>query len=237
MDAKTVVNLLVEIAELEELHTQARQRVQLNARKDQDLRELQAEYEADAAKADAESKQTGHDFRSRDREIREVEARLADRRELLLGVTDNRQHLALTEEISALARRLDHLEDEAIAFLEEEESRVQHAGESRQESLAHGSETEDALHSMERESKDLADRIKNIELDLQRLVSMLPDADARHVQRLRQKLDQSVVFVHNGACCGCFNQLPVQEAINVDRGRTLVRCPSCLRYIVHRPWR
>ena len=237
MDGQTIVNVLVEIAELEELHVQARQTIERNTRQDRNLHDLQAEYEADAKQANKDAQQTSQDFRTRDREIRDIEARLVDRRDRLIGVSDRKQHRALTEEISSLEKRMDRLEEEAIACLYEEDSQAQAAEEARQESDDHGTETDATLHSMENESKELSTRIENIQLDLQRLISMLPVGEKRHLDRLRQKLDQSVVYQHNGACCGCFHQLPVQDAINVDRGRTVVRCPSCMRYIVHRSWK
>lgn len=237
MDSRTVINILVEIAELEELRLQAHQTIRRNARREKDLRELQAEYETDAELADSESLRTGRDFRARDREIRQVEVRLAERRDMIVGVTDRRQHRALSEEISALEKKLDRLETEAIAFLEEEDSRVEAAGQARQESTTRAAQTDETLRTMGQESGKMTARVENIDLDLRRLIGMLPGADRRHVELLRRKLDQSVVFLHNGACRGCFHQLPVQEAINVERGRSVVRCPSCMRYIVHHSWK
>ncbi len=237
MDPKTLVNILVEIAELEELQVQAQQTIVRNERKDHDLAELQAEYEADAQAAAAEAGTRGRDFRTINREVKETEARLADRRDRLIGVSDRRQHRALTEEISSLENRLERLEEEAILILEAEETDTEAAEAVRQESREMEARAQAEHEAMGAESRTMADRLANIELDLNRLVGMLPEAEKRHVTRLRGKLDRSVVFQHNGACRGCFNQLPVQEAINVDRGRTLVRCPSCLRYIVHRPWK
>lgn len=237
MDPQTLVNILVEIAELEDLRAQARLTIEENARKDRDLHELQAEYESDARQADAEAQAGGRDFRERDRQIRDIEARLADRRDRLIGVSDRRQFKALTDEIASLEQKLDKLEDEAIACLDEEDLRLQAAGQARLESFDHGRQTGEALSSLESRTREMTERLENIRLDLARLVGMLPPVEKRQVERLSAKLDQSVVFCQNGACCGCYHQLPVQEAINVDRGRTVVRCPSCMRYIVHRPWK
>ena len=237
MDSQTVVNILVEIAELEDLQAQAQHTILENASRDRKLRDLQAEYVADAERADAETQEKSRDFRSRDREIHEVEARLEDRRDRLVGVSDRKQHKALTDEIRSLEIRLDRLETEAIACLEEEDSRAQESDQVGRESREHGRETKASLQTMAADSVELEARIENIKLDLERLVGMLPPVEKRHVERLRQKLDQAVVFQHNGACCGCFHQLPVQEAINVERGRAIIRCPSCMRFIVHKSWR
>jgi predicted nucleic acid-binding Zn-ribbon protein len=231
------VNVLVEIAELEELHVQARQTLENNTSREDDLRALQAEYEADARQAEEQAHSRARGFRAINLEVREAETRLALRREQLIGVSDRRQHRALTEEISFLENKLEQLEEEAILQLENEESTEAEAAQLRQESGEREGKTRRELEDMASQSGNMSERLAHIDQDLHRLVSMLPPAEKRHIERLRAKLDRSVVFHHNGACCGCFSQLPEQEAINVDRGRALVRCPSCLRYIVHRPWK
>lgn len=237
MDERTLVNILSEIAELEELREKAREILQRNAKRDRELHELQDEYRSDAEAADAEAGSRGRTFRAIEGEMRQVEARLEDRRQHQALLADPRQHQALGEEIAALESRLARLEDEALGCLDEEESLAGAADEARRESREHGLKTEQDLHDLQDQSRAMAKRVANIDLDLHRLVGMLPPAEKRHVERLRGKLDRSVVYQHSGACCGCFNQLPVQEALNVDRGRTVIRCPSCLRYIVHRPWK
>ncbi len=82
-----------------------------------------------------------------------------------------------------------------------------------------------------------AGKTKHIQDDMGRLISMLPPTEGRAVVRLREKLDQAVVHHHEGACQGCFHQLPQQQALSVDSGRSIVRCPSCMRFLVHRSWR
>jgi len=66
---------------------------------------------------------------------------------------------------------------------------------------------------------------------------MLPVDVGRHVQRLRGKHDRAVAWVDEGTCTGCYAHLPAQLGIAAGRGRELVRCASCARYVVHRPWR
>ncbi len=90
---------------------------------------------------------------------------------------------------------------------------------------------------MTRDSTELAQKTLHIQNDLERLLGMLPPGENRAVIRLREKLGQAVVHHQDGACLGCFNQLPQQQAIVVEQGRIVVRCPSCMRFIVHRSWR
>lgn len=237
MDIQTLVNILVEIAQLEELQVQARQKIQDNQVKSHSLEELRAEYRKDEAEAVAGVQAQARTLRVIEQEIKSVEARIVDRDDRLIGVSDRRQHRALTEEISHLKLKLGQLEDEAMDLLEAEEQGQKVAEEVVQESADRRSAARSSQKEMGNESQMLAERLEHIQADLHRLLSMLPVTEKRHVERLQSKLDQSTVYLHNGACCGCFHQLPVQEAINVNRGRHLVRCPSCMRFVVHKPWK
>ncbi|MCB1183680.1 hypothetical protein KDM41_09600, partial [bacterium] len=74
------------------------------------------------------------------------------------------------------------------------------------------------------------------EVEIARLLALLPPAVRRHVERLHGGGRRAVVWVAGGACGGCFGQLPAQQAIDADKGKSLVRCAGCARYVVHRPW-
>ncbi len=237
MDPKTLINILVEIAELEELQLNASSKVEHNTELTFTLDELQAEYEADAAKAALENEGSEVTVRGLENEIRQVEELLKVKENQLIGLSDSRQVRAVTEEISSLKHRLDRLEDQAIALLNEQDDLQAGAVESQLESRDHGVKSRAKQNSMARESVDLNQKTHHIQLDLDRLVGMLPPVENRAIFRLREKLDQAVVHHQDGACLGCFNQLPRQQAIVVEQGRTLVRCPSCRRFIVHRSWR
>jgi predicted nucleic acid-binding Zn-ribbon protein len=61
---------------------------------------------------------------------------------------------------------------------------------------------------------------------------MTPAAVAGHLGRLREQYDQAVVRVEGRSCAGCGGQMPQQQAIDAARGKALVRCPSCARFVV-----
>ncbi len=237
MDPQTLVNLLVEIAELEELLLGATQKIKHNAELSFTLEELQAEYEVDAAKAARENEGAEVTVRGLENEIRQVAEWLKVKENQVVGLTDSRQVLALTQEIRSLKQRLDRLEDKTIDLLDQQDELKSEAVESRSDSLTHGAGSRAKQEAMARDSADLFQKTKYIQNDLERLLGMLPPSENRAVTRLRQNLDQAVVNHKDGVCLGCFNHLPQQQAIVVEQGRTVVRCPSCMRFIVHRSWR
>ncbi len=237
MDPQTLVNVLVEIAELEELLLNATRKIEHNAELSFSLEELQAEYEADAAKAARDNEGAEVTVRGLENEIRQVSELLKVKDNQVVGLTDSRQVRAITEEISSLKKRLDRLEDQTIELLNAQDQLKSEALDSRCDSRDHGARSRARQDAMTRDSVDLAQKTQHIQNDLERLLGMLPPGENRTVIRLREKLDQAVVHHQDGACLGCFNQLPKQQAIVVEPGRTVVRCPSCMRFIVHRSWR
>jgi len=236
VDPKTLINILVEISEFEVLLLRANQELKRNTDLTFTLEELQAEYESDAAEAARLNQGAEKSIHGLENEIRQVEELLKVKQQMIVGLTDRRQVRAVTDEISQLKQRLDRLEDDTIQLLDKQDQLKSEADESRSESRIHGTSSRARQDAMANASVDLSQKSKHILDDMQRLISMLPAAEGRAVVRLREKLDQAVVHHHEGACQGCFHQLPMQQAISVDGGRTVVRCPSCMRFLVHTSW-
>ncbi|MBU8870820.1 MAG: hypothetical protein KOO60_08180 [Gemmatimonadales bacterium] len=237
MDEKILINTLVELAGLEEELVAARGLLARNKAREGSLGDLQQEYSQDADRVENVGKAKEISFRNREGEILRLEAGLADRRNKLAGVGDPRQIQALKKEIDILSGKLDELETQALELLDEARDNSREAETARQES---NEQEENVLHQqgiMREESARAAAAETELVAEIERLVGLLPSSVSRHVSRLRKGLDQSSVYIASGACGGCFGQLPTQQGIAAEQGKSLVQCPSCARYVVHRPWR
>ena len=237
MDQQTLVNILSEIAELEELRLKAEHTVDSNTAFIRKMAALQAEYDADAQTAESLEKDGARQARSLERDLSTVEEQLREKNDRLVGVSDRRQHQALLREIAQLEKKREELEEAAIASLESGERAGQEAAQARVEQTEIHAAGDAESQAKAQEASAMSERLENIDVDLKRLLGMLPPLEKKHVERLMEKLDRAVVPLHNGACTGCFHQLPRQEAINVGRGRSVMRCPSCRRYLVHESWK
>lgn len=237
MEARIVIDVLVELARREHELTESAAAADRGRKEARDRQELLVELADDARLAKGDLDAAEAEFRRRDRDLRDLEARLAERRARLVGVSDRRQHRALGEEIAQLEARIAQLEDAAIAQLDEADRRRDAAADAGRDE-ADLARRDLAAHA------DLAARVDRAEAaraeiraEIERLVAMLPPDVARHVARLRRRDGQAVAWAEQGACTGCFSQLPPQDAIAADQGRRLVRCASCMRYLVRKPWR
>ena len=234
MDPQIVVNVLVELGQCEEELTDLRAQVARDRKLARDCRELADEYDDDAVVAKEIGRQADRDFRRHDRDLHAAEALLATKRGQLAGLGDLRQHRALTGEIAALEQKIEELEMAGLEALESAETSDGDATQARRDAQRAGDAAPAADPGAQRR-RDGA--VEELEEEIARLVGMLPRDVGRHVQRLRQRGDRAVAWVAESTCTGCFAQMPPQQGLAAARGRQMVRCASCARFVVHRPWR
>lgn len=232
-----MLNLMVELAGLEEELAAARATIAHHGRRDRHLRSLQDEYVADAENAAAAEKGAEVDLRRTEGRIRDVESALARKRAQVGAVGDPRQYRALQDEIGNLEAELDRLETSGLELLDDVRRKDTAAGEARRDRDAQESRGTEELDQMRREMEMARAAEEEIVQEIDRLTGLLPDVESRHVKRLMANLPQAVVRVQSGACGGCFSQLPAQQAIDAEQGKALVRCGSCSRYVVRKSWK
>lgn len=236
VDEKVLINILVEIAGLEQKLAVADHTLKHHTARERDLRALQDEYEDDAAAAHAGDQDVSVRLRTKENEIRAAEAALARKKEQLLAVTDDRQQRAVHKEIMDVEDLLAKAEDEALDLLLAQESAEEGSTAADSDRARQAVKGQAEISRMDSETTRAVASRTELVAERNRLLSMLPEAVRRHAERLQRNRGQAVVHLESGACGGCFSQLPAQVGIDVDRGRTVVRCPSCARFIVHRSW-
>ena len=237
MDPSVLLNLMVELAGLEEELAEARAVLTHHSRRDKHLRELQQEYVVDAASAESAGRDAAVTLRQTDRRIRDVETVLERKRDQVDGVTDRRQHQALQNEIKGLEAELERLELTGLELLEATDLKDGETVQACSDLDRQSGRGAEEMATMADESEKARAAEEEIDQEIQRLIGIMPAAEGRHVQRLRGQYDRAVVRVQSGACGGCFSQLPVQVGLDASQGRALVRCSSCARYVVRKPWK
>lgn len=232
-----MLNLMVELAGLEEELAEATATLVHHSRRDLHLRQLQTEYEADAAQAVAKGRDAAVSLRGTEARIQDIEAALAHKRDQVDGISDRRQYKALQAEIKALDKELDRLETRAIELMDDVGRRDRQAGQAEGERDTQEDRGSEELARMAEETNRARAAEQEIISEIDRLIGLLPDKIARHAIRLRTQYPQAVVRVQEGACGGCFSRFPTQQGIDAEKGRALVRCPACARFVVHKSWK
>jgi len=237
MDPSVLLNLMVEMAGLEEELADARAVLAHHSRRDRHLRELSQEYMDDAAAAEAAGLDAAVTIRQTDGRIRDIEGALERKRDQVIGVTDRRQYNALKDEIRSLEAQLERLETTGLELLEASDLKEDNAGQARDDLDRQHDRGSEEIARMEAESAKAKAAEEEIVQEIERLIGTMPPAEGRHVARLRGQYDRAVVRVESGACGGCFGQLPIQVGLDAKQGRALVRCSSCARYVVRKSWK
>jgi predicted nucleic acid-binding Zn-ribbon protein len=237
LDKEVMLNLMVELAGLEEELASVRATLAHHVARDRHLRELQEEYTEDVTREEGDSREATLSVRSAEGRIRDLEAALARKRDQLIGVTDRRQFQALQSEIRNLENELDRLETEAIELMEAAGRKTRRTEKAERERNAQADKGSAELARLDKEATQARLAEREISEEIERLLGMLPEATARHVARLRSQDGPAVVRVQGGACGGCFSRLPTQQGLDAAKGRALVRCASCSRFVVRQSWK
>ena len=232
MELKVVYAILAEVLALEERLAAARDARARHTRRDDHLGALGRELAADAEAARHAVDEANAVLRQLDRELREVELGIASRQERLATVADARQAVAVRLEAEALERRKQSLEAEALGLLGTLEAAEAAVGEADSDAGRQSARSRSELSGLAEAADRGAAALAAGEQEMVRLLGLLPEDLARHLRRLQARGDQSVAPVRSGACGGCFGQLPAVLVGEVERRRSLVRCPGCGRAVI-----
>ncbi len=234
MEQEIVVGLLAELAECAQLLEQARGVVDRYEQRRGFLADLRQEYQDDAGDAEASGAQLDRQVRAQESEIRTLESKVDQKRQQLDLVRDNKEYKALRDEITSLETQIDTRETATLQLIENAERRQEKAAALRQESDDKQSELAQQLAELAADAEQAAARSEQLETEIERLLSMVP-ADVRATfSRLRQGVPLPAAYLDEAACGGCHAQFPAQEAIEIARGKKVIRCQACGRFVVPR---
>lgn len=174
----------------------------------------------------------------RERKMLEKDADTAKsrRRELEVQqfrVKNNVEYQAMVREIEEMRRRASELEDQALAFLTEEEqaqAEIQRLSDlvAQEERKLHG-----VRERLTAELADFRNQLQKAQTARTQLVQKLePQLRSRYERILKSKGDMAVVGLDAGACRGCGYQLPPQRIGELHKKERVVVCEGCGRMLV-----
>jgi len=237
MEPEILIDVLVQLAGLESETAGCRARLAHGERVTEQLMGLDQEYADDAADADLRRQQTHVRQHSAERDLAALEETLARKRGQLASAADARSAEALRKEIATVVARQEALLEEACRLLDQEDRRGEESAQATEEQLAQQRKAAAELRRIAADREQTAAALPEIEAEIRRLADLLPEGIRRHLQRLWDRGDTGVVFVRDAACGVCGARLTPQQDLAVKRGREVVRCAACARFVVHRPWR
>ena len=202
--------------------------------RDEHLAALAAEHVADVAdEADLVAVRR-RDARRLEGELRDLEARLQERRARKAVVQDLHAAQALAHELEHLQAQRDGLEAQIFQAwddAEAETARLAKAEAASGETVARIADEREDLAA--REQKATA-ALAEVEAELREVLAGLPVRVTAKLGRLSARYDNPVAGLAAGGCDACGQMLPQQQAIDADHDRALPACTGCGRFIVAR---
>lgn len=199
---------------------------------EQDLAALAQEYTDDLAETRHQGRQLHQQARRLEDELQQLEAKLQDRRQRQTG--DAGTVLALAAEIAVLQRRRDALEQQILELWQKGETA---AGALAAERAA-AAQAQQRLACRRQELQDRSRRaeraVPEIDAELAHLLRQLPRPVAGRLAQIARRHSDPVADLNQGACAGCGQNLPLQQAFDADREAALIVCQGCGRFIVPR---
>ena len=230
------------------MHEQLEHLLELS-RIDSELRDLMDEYESlpgRIAEIEAESEAIGARIADREedleniwkqrrrleRELEDLQAKLADLESKRLVIKTNEEYAALTHEIESAKNDIAKTEDEILGRLEAWE-------EAKREFESSSADAAEAKRGLENEVSELRAQLARldeavlIKKDERLRVSkrIAPATLERYERILASKGDTALARIDNGACSGCYMKLPPQTVIEVKRADRFIECESCGRIL------
>ncbi|NCQ34610.1 hypothetical protein GW813_05930 [bacterium] len=237
MEPEILIDALVQLAGLEGEMAVCRARLTQSERMTERLLGLDREYAADTATADRHRSQAQVRQHSAEIDLAAAEESLARKRRQLDAATDARSVAALEREISGIIARQEELLEEACRLLDQESASKKESAQACEDQLVQERKAATRLQRIAVERDQATAALPEIAAEVQRLADILPGTISRHLKRLWDRGEVGVVYGQDGACTGCGARLTPQQDQAVQHGREVVRCASCARFVVHRPWR
>jgi predicted nucleic acid-binding Zn-ribbon protein len=226
------VHWLTTLARFEEELEEVRNRQQWAVSQQSLLTAALEEQLEEIAAAQAQETRINKQVRALEREIEDIQTRVDRLRQQRDQVKDNKIYQALTAEIANLGQEIDRRETEILQAIERDE--VQEQEVTRQQAERDRLQVE--IKERREELATIVVRAEAAQAELEREIatchSQLPPTVASTVDRLRTSLVLPVVRLDGEACGGCHAQFPTQVSLAITKGRSVVRCQACGRYVV-----
>ena len=169
-------------------------------------------------------------------DIKDEEARLSNSRNKLMQVQNDNEYQAVMREIDIMKRQNTTRQEELSALRDELIKQEENLA-------AQEKDWEAARISLEAQQSGLEERLAGCRATLEDLSarrisvgSAIEPPILKRYEFIRNRLRHPVIVpVDNGVCSGCHMMLPPQSFIELQRGTSILSCPSCQRMIFWSP--
>jgi predicted nucleic acid-binding Zn-ribbon protein len=172
--------------------------------------------------------------KSKKEDLKDIRDQLDSRKKRLTNIGSTKEFNAVEKELEVLKKSVEQTEEE-ILHLEEVIGTTESSISEKEEKIVQLRE------SIAQDHADAEGDIKKYDDEINKLKARQDEARDEVSKRVMYKYDfirsrrpgNAIVAAKDGHCEGCFMALPPQDFIEIQRGESLITCPSCQRILYH----
>ncbi|BDC34359.1 hypothetical protein Noda2021_03170 [Candidatus Dependentiae bacterium Noda2021] len=163
-------------------------------------------------------------------EMKQLDERIARKKEQLDNVTGHREYVSLKAEIDAIRQQQHDLEDRLISVWNAHESAQKEYEGSLSNSHDHIATIERQEHELHQQLTQLNNELSELSLQRDEKQNRIPEEWLEKYAVMRAKISDPVVSAEGAHCHGCAFFISDQEMQQL-RHHKLVQCKSCFRLL------
>lgn len=138
----------------------------------------------------------------------------------------------LKEQVELLRARLEDLEEEALALMDEVEEDAARLARDEEAFGSRKGKLEDELSALRDRRQGLEKKKEELLSRRQEALGALPQHLREHYERLHESVPDPVATVEGDTCGGCHLKLSENLLVQLREGKGVVICENCSRFLV-----
>ncbi len=168
-------------------------------------------------------------------EIKDEEARLSNSRTKLMQVENDQEYQAVMREIDIMKRQNQMREEEMVALGEEENRQKDALADQETAWNEARKEMETAEEGLQAKIDSVQAKLNDLEIERKKVGDTIEPHILKRYEFIRDRLRHPVIVpVEDSVCSGCHMMVPPQTYIELQKGSSILSCPSCQRLIYWR---
>lgn len=178
------------------------------------------------------NEQLQHIKREKEKELEEENERVKKMEARLKQIKTNRQYQALLKEIAENKSFIQKLEEDLLKIMGEAEEAQRRLDSLKAEWLKKQEEMEKEIQGIKKEMKEIEKLLKEETNQKDKLISHIRSDILKKFNLIRSRRNGiAIVPTRNGACGGCYIDIPPQLFNEILKNGSLITCPNCHRIL------
>jgi len=170
--------------------------------------------------------------RERNAEVDDLDAQLRKyQHELDTGLISFKEMEALRTKVTHDRERMEHLEDEALALMDQAEAETQHLKQEEESLAALKAQTAQEIQAVESQITSCRSRITEEQAARAALVEKISSLLFERYERLARDYPDPITAIVNSSCAGCKLKLSEITISRAREGLDVVTCENCARIL------